>query len=86
MAKENPYGDIEVQIREQLEKLRECNLQESILASTIRFLDERETRLEKEMVKLDKSVALADVESLLNKLPKNYFAFPELKEIYLNLR
>lgn len=86
MAKENPYGDIEVQIREQLEKLRKCNLQESILASTVRSLDEREERLEKDMVKLDKSVALADVESLLNKLPKNYFASAELIQEYNNLK
>lgn len=81
MAKENPYQKIEIQIRKQLEIVDGYN-RGSILTSP-GSLDERETGLEKTLIGINKAVVLAGVRSLLSKLPQNYHALLELKNLYL---
>jgi hypothetical protein len=85
MAREDPYEEIEENIRTELATIRECDLQESISNSTVVSLDERETRLVKGLIVLDRDVALRNVGILLGRLPTNYHSFSELKEAYLNL-
>ena len=85
MGKENPYQNIETKIREQLEIAKKSQFQNNILINNEIPFDEREKRLEKGLVELNNSVALKNVALLLQKLPKNYHAFEELNEAYLEL-
>lgn len=75
MAKENPYKNIEREIIKQLE----------IAEDYTNGLFEGET-IEKTLIAINKVVVLAGIESLLNSLPRNYAALPELRRRYEGLR
>jgi len=80
------YENIESRIRKELEIIKQCEVQESILVSTVGVFDEKRAETEKETIGLNKSATLKEVGRLLKKLPRNYFAFPELNQMYDKLK
>ncbi len=84
MKQNNNYQNIEDQIRQELEKVRNLTVGLSC-SEDVTSGDSRKDRLRKGLTNLGISLSLAKTKSLLQKLPKTYHSLTELNDLYWKL-